>query len=386
MSKTVSKCTAISGTRAVPPCVAICSVGELFGGVERHILSLLDGLRTAGVQVVLLLFQDGELAYQARRQGFQPVILRSNTLFFPRTCHQLALLLKEAGIWVVHTHGYKATVYCAFARYWHPFALVKTEHGLPEPMAKRPLQFVRDRLYHFLDLAATRMTARVVCYVTEELRAQRATGIRAGLRTVVIPNGVVNMEGRQFTRPAELRAEWFNIAIVGRLDAVKGHDLAITALAMPEVAMKTHLHIVGTGPTESALRALAQKLGLVDRVHFWGFRRNVYDYLAHCDVLMIPSLHEGLPYTLLEAMALGTPIIASRVGGLAEVLRDGTTAVLIPPRSPAFIAPAITELQSRPDYRRKLGENAQELQRGVYSITEMSARYLAIYTSVSEIA
>ena len=131
---------------------------------------------------------------------------------------------------------------------------------------------------------------------------------------------------------------------------------------------------------------MAQTLGLADRVHFLGFRRNVYDYVAHCDVLLIPSLYEGLPYTLLEAMALGAPIVASRVGGLAEVLQDGITALLTPPGDPAAIAHAIAELHRRPEYRRQLGENAQRLQRTVYSIGEMSARYQALYQSVSAVA
>lgn len=369
----------------LPVQVAICSVGELFGGVERHVLGLLGGLQVHGIEALLILFHDGELAAQARDQGIEPIILSNRNHSLWSTSQALAGILRRRQIRVVHVHGYKATVFCALARSSYSFAMVKTEHGLPEPMAARPLQRFRDRLYHFFDSVATRMAAGVVCYVTEDLRAHRTPG-HAGLRTTVIPNGVASMDRPQFARPAELRKDCFNLAIVGRLDTVKGHHVAIRALSAQEAPPDAHLQFIGVGPSEPGLRTLAQTLGLADRVHFLGFRRNVYDYVAHCDVLLIPSLYEGLPYTLLEAMALGAPIVASRVGGLAEVLQDGITALLTPPGDPAAIAHAIAELHRRPEYRRQLGENAQRLQRTVYSIGEMSARYQALYQSVSAVA
>ena len=114
-------------------------------------------------------------------------------------------------------------------------------------------------------------------------------------------------------------------------------------------------------------------------MHFLGFRRHIYDYLAHSDALLMPSLHEGLPYTLLEAMALGIPIIASRVGGLEEVLGDGATALLVPTGDCPALARAITRLHADPDLRRRLSENARRLQQAQYSLERMTERYLAVY-------
>jgi glycosyltransferase involved in cell wall biosynthesis len=365
--------------------VAICSVGELFGGVERHILGLLGGLQLHGIETLLVLFHDGELAAQARAQGFEPIILPNRNRSIWAISQILASILRQRQIRIVHVHGYKATVFCALARFWYRFAMVKTEHGLPEPMTGRPLRALRDRLYHFLETTATCMTAATICYVTEELRVHHARA-HAGLQSTVIPNGIVNMDRAQFKRPPELRENWFNLAIVGRLDTVKGHYVAIEALATPSVPPDAHLQIIGVGPMESRLRELVEVRGVADRVHFLGFRRNIYDYLAHCDVLLMPSLHEGLPYTLLEAMALGTPIIASRVGGLAEILRDGITGQLTPPGDPISITRAIVEFQRDSEYRRRLGKNAQHLQRVMYSAGTMASCYEAIYRRVSSSA
>jgi L-malate glycosyltransferase len=374
-------------TQRIPPLVkglAICSVGELFGGVERHILGLLTGLQSHGIEALLILFNDGELAAQARAQGVEPIILPSRNRSAWGTSKNLADILRQRQIQIVHVHGYKATVICALAHLRYQFATVKTEHGLAEPMRGRPLHALRDKFYHFLDTLATRTTVATVCYVTEELRLHH-TRSHAGLRVAVIPNGVAYMDKAQFDRPSELCKEWFNLAIVGRLDTVKGHHVAIEAISSANMPTDVHLQILGVGPTETELRKLANVLGVADRVHFLGFRRNVFEYLAHCDVLLMPSLHEGLPYTLMEAMALNTPVIASSVGGLAEVLQEGNTGLLTTQGDPAPLARAIMELRLDPDYRKRLSENAHRLQRDKYSIDAMSSRYEAIYQQVSSL-
>jgi glycosyltransferase involved in cell wall biosynthesis len=358
--------------------VAICTVGELFGGVERHILGIIKALRERRITVVLVLFHDGELALQARAQGVEPVILPNDNLSVLTTSRRLARLLEGSQVPYVHVHGYKATVFCALARYWYPFAMIKTAHGLPEPLSGRRMIAVFDRLYHLLDGAATRMAGTAVCYVTEELRGHYHR-IHSGLRAVTIPNGVANLDRRHFPRPAELKQEWFNLTIIGRVDEVKGLNVAIQAMAVAEMPPDVHLHILGTGPCEAALRVLAETCSVADRVHFLGFRRNIYDYIAHCQALVMPSLHEGLPYTLLEAMALGTPIVASRVGGLAEALDDGVTSLLIEPGDSTALAHAITRLHRNSDLRERLGENAKRLQQTRYSQETMTEHYLALY-------
>jgi glycosyltransferase involved in cell wall biosynthesis len=110
-----------------------------------------------------------------------------------------------------------------------------------------------------------------------------------------------------------------------------------------------------------------------------GFRRNAYDYIAHCKVLLMPSLHEGLPYTLLEAMALGIPAVASRVGGLAEVIQDDATGILVPPRDVPALSAAIRRLHRDDALRVRLGEAARQLQRAQYSLEAMTGRYIQIY-------
>jgi glycosyltransferase involved in cell wall biosynthesis len=358
--------------------IAICSVGELFGGVERHILGILSGLQLRGLKTLLFLFHDKELATQAREQGIETIILPGCNWCLLSTSRRIARIFAKRQIEIVHVHGYKATIFCALARRWHSFKMVKTEHGLPEPMSGRPMAMLRDRLYHILDNIATRMANATVCYVTEELSAYYSRS-HSGLQSMTIHNGVTNLDQYQIPYPTEFFESHFNLAIIGRLDTVKGHHLAIKAIASENLPLDIHLYIIGAGPCESELRVLANTQGVSNRVHFLGFRRNVYDYMTHCHVLLMPSLHEGLPYTLLEAMALGTPIVASRVGGLAEILKDGITALLIPPGDIIALAQAIVRLHDVPGLRQQLSENARKLQQTHYSLDMMVARYIEAY-------
>jgi glycosyltransferase involved in cell wall biosynthesis len=361
--------------------IALCTVGELFGGVERHVLGLISELQALEFRPTLLVFHDSELATQARQQGIEPIILLNRNRSLLQTSRRIASLLKQRRIGVVHVHGYKAMVFCSVARQWHRFAMVRTEHGLPELMTDSTISALRARLYHLLDEAATRITGTTVCYVTEELKDYHCHR-RASLPTIVIPNGVSPIDRRRLQRPAEFPENAFNLVAVGRLDKVKGFHIAITAAAVNSLPPNLHLHIVGAGPCESELRALAQDLGVSERVHFLGFRRNVYDFIAHCDALLMPSLHEGLPYTLLEGMALGTPIIASRVGGLAEVLQDEITALLVPPSDVGSLAHAILRLHDSPALRLDLGAQAQRVQQARYSLKAMTESYLGIYRAL----
>lgn len=358
--------------------LAICTVGELFGGVERHVLGMLAGLRRTGNVAQLILFHDGELAAQARAQGDIPIVLPGSNRSVLATSRRLARLLMEQGTSLVHVHGYKAAVYCALARVWHRFAIVKTEHGMPELIAGGMLDTLRDRAYHRLDAVAMQSTNAAICYVTRDLQNFRRR-THAGLRTAVVANGVERMEVEDFPRPPEFANHRFNAAIVGRLEPVKGHQFAIEALAADGRLRGVDLHIVGAGPTETALRALSEERKVADQVHFLGFRRNVYDYIAHCDALLMPSIHEGLPYTLLEAMALGRPIIASRVGGLAEVLDNGRTALLVPPGDVPALASALLRVCNERMLQRSLGETARSVQLEHYSLETMTQSYLSIY-------
>jgi L-malate glycosyltransferase len=360
--------------------VAICTVGEWFGGVERHVLGMLTILQARGINTLLILFHNTELAAQARDLGVELAILPRRNRSLLATAKHLANILERRDIRIVHVHGYKAMVFCAIARLWHRFELIKTEHGLPEKTAGNPLQALRSHLYYLFDATATRFSNATVCCVTNDLIAQYRCASKRPIR--MIPNGISSMDRHALPRPPEFRPGCFNLATVGRLEPVKSVHVAIDALCTHGMPQDVHLYVVGTGPCEADLRKRAETSGVAGRVHFLGFRRDACSFIAHCDVLVMPSLHEGLPYTLLEAMAFATPVVASRVGGLAEVIEDQVTGLLVAPNDVAVLASAIRRLIAEPALRVRLGEQSQRLQRANYTLEAMADSYLQIYREV----
>ena len=361
--------------------VALLSPGELFGGVETQVHGLCVRLRETGVDVLPILFHDRELAARLRDAGLEPVILHARHRYDPSNARRLAGLVGGHGSRILHVHGYRAAVTAAVAGPRLGAAVVKTEHGLPEP-GQRLIGRVKSRLNHALDTWATRRLRAHVCYVTADIM-HRCGGAHAGLDRRVIHNGIAPLSREERPRPTGLEPGLFHAGIIGRITEVKGIPFALQALTSGALPGRVHLHIIGSGPQQERLRREAEDLDLGDRVRFHGFQRNVLDWLAHLDVLLMPSLHEGLPYTLLEAMSLGVPVVASRVGGLAEVLRHEETGLLVDVGDGDGLAQALARLASDPVLARRLGTAAAREQRELYTLEHMVENYLGVYSAVA---
>ena len=359
--------------------ISVLSPGELFGGVETQVLGLCASLSERNIRVLPVLFHDRELAARLRGAGLTPVILPAVHRYDPGAARRLADLVEARGGGVLHVHGYRAAVTAAAAGTRLRAAVVKTEHGLPEPRGPL-LGRAKSRLNRTLDDWATRRLRAHVCYVTSDIM-QRLGRAHAGLDRRVIPNGIAPLAREGRPRPPGLEPDFFHIGIVGRVSEVKGIPFALQALASCRAPDRMRLVIIGSGPELAHLRKEAQDLGLGDQVRFHGFRRDVLDWLAQLDVLLMPSLHEGLPYVLLEAMSLGVPIVASRIGGLAEVLRDDETGLLVDVGDVGGLARALTRLAGDRDLARRLGAAAALEQRERYTLTRMVDDYLAVYAA-----
>lgn len=365
----------VSRSGAAPPRVAMIAPGEIFGGAERQILTLARTLRLTGSAIKLLVFHDGELARRARSTGIATQVLGARGVLDVESLRLLRRALGEFAADVVHLHGYRAAVYCALLGRRN-FAVVKTEHGAPEVPSDRVVERLKLDVYRRLDTWATRRLHAHVVYVTEDLRRLAASQFAL---SSVIHNGIESLEARQTKTPPEYQAGYVNIVIVGRLERIKGIDYALRALNAPRMPPTARLHIVGAGPMLSGLQRLAHELGVQDRVGFLGFRDDVYDYIAHADALLMPSLHEGLPYTILEAMALRTPILAARVGGLAEVLVSEQTALLFEPANEGAIADTVARLCADPGLAGSLTTRALDDSRRRFSAEAMADSYLDLF-------
>jgi glycosyltransferase involved in cell wall biosynthesis len=167
---------------------------------------------------------------------------------------------------------------------------------------------------------------------------------------------------------------------VGNLYAVKGHSHLIDALALlADGHANVHLAIAGRGNLADSLQVRARELGLADRVHLLGLRSDIASLLAAADLFVLPSLAEGLPLALLEAMFAGRPIVASDVGEVRIVLNGGEAGLLVQPGNAAELARALNHLLTDPNEGARLGQRAALRAASEYAASRMVEQYAHLY-------
>jgi glycosyltransferase involved in cell wall biosynthesis len=361
--------------------LAICAAGEIWGGVERFVITIAKGLANAGVDPLVVVFHNGPLAERLRDEGITVAVVDRYAKYDPRTIRQLRALFREHRINLLHVHGYKASVLGGLAARRLGIKVVKTEHGQLEPFPGWKALWAHARL------AANTLVERVASrwLIDAQVFVSRDIEQRLRYRTAQIPlrliyNGIEPPAVRRHAASPRPAAEGpFHIGIVGRIDKVKGHDVLLSALARLRHLKALRLHVFGSGPMENECKRLAHELALDGMVHFHGFDPAIHERIAELDLVVIPSLHEGLPYVLLEAMCLKVPVIASKVGGLREVLEQDGCGVLVAANNPVTLAVAIEQLYRNSGLRSHLAEKAHTVVRRRFLAGDMVRQYDQLY-------
>jgi glycosyltransferase involved in cell wall biosynthesis len=230
-------------------------------------------------------------------------------------------------------------------------------------------------LYRWADRIAGRATTATIC-VSQRERADglRARTCRAG-STVVIPNAVdVDAYPRALLERAVPR-----LISVGRLAPPKDWSTLLAALAALDPDAFAEVVIVGEGRERGRLEAELAARSLDRRARLLGERDDVPELLSGADVFVLASRSEGLPLSVIEAMAAGLPVVASDVGGLRELVRDGETGVLVPPGDPAALADALRPLLIDHELRRRLGRAGRERAKALFDLSAFRRAHLELY-------
>lgn len=210
-------------------------------------------------------------------------------------------------------------------------------------------------------------------------------------RICLIENGI---DLEQFTpadegRKREIRKSFgytdeLLIGLIARFSGVKGQDILIQAmLAVVKQFPGAHLLLIGHGREENNLKQWVQRLSLKDHVHFHPVIAKTADMLAMLDIVACPSRNEGLGLSIMEAQAVGLPVVATRVGGIPSLIRNGETGLLVEPENPASLAAALIRLCGDPDLRMRLGHYARQWAAANYSSERMTEKTLECYKKLS---
>lgn len=288
---------------------------------------------------------------------------------------RMAAQFRADNIQVVHTHHLCQLIYAGIAARLAGARVVHTEHEFYSLARRRTRQLLR-----VMSAIADTVTA-VAEPVMEFLRDQVRIPPEK-LRT--IPNGV-EVARFQSARPIPRAAlGWHDddvvIGCVARLEPEKGHDVLLDAFRrLYDRNRHARLLFVGDGGERERLAATADALGLNGAARFLGVRHDVPELLATCDVVTLASTCEGLPLVLLEAMAACKPVVATQVGAVPEVVREGQTGLLVPPGDAAALAESLESLVRDEGTRRRLGTQAYQLVQSDYSFDRTLEQYEAVY-------
>ena len=331
------------------------------GGAERLVADVVRGLDRGRFHSRVFPL-DGPLDLQSEIESAGTVVdpVQAPPRRQPLACVRgLARKLRRFGPGLVHTHLYYGNVMGRIAaRLAGGAPVVTTLHNPDYTFEARPTPLFRLR--KLLDRVTGSRNAALVAVsraVAEDYRRHMGwESIR------VVPNGV---DLQAFTPGGDDRAaaEWpaggLRLLSVGRLHPQKGHRVLLDAMAAARQAgAQLSLLVAGEGAERAALEAQAGALGLPGHVRFAG-RRDVLPLLAAADVFVFPSLYEAVGIALLEAMACARPVVASRTGGIPEVVEDGVSGILVTPGDALGLARVLATLERDPERRRRLGKAAR---------------------------
>lgn len=340
--------------------------GDLWAGAEMQLLMTARFLsRQPNVGLSVILFNEGRLARELRQIGVHVTVLDEARTGAFALVRQLTGIFRAQRFDVVHTHKYKEGVLGALAA-WRAGVphFVRTMHGLAEPMTG--WNRVKSSLYHALDRLTLRRAADLIIAVSRRMAEDlRESGFRPTMVTW-IHNGVDVGQVRAACPRDAVRRELgidhdvLLVGTAGRLSAIKGQEGLLRAAAR---ILDTHptarFLIVGDGPLGSHLLATASALRIDHACHFIGPRADVFDLMAALDIFVLPSLNEGIPMALLEAMTLGTPVVAAAVGGIPEVVQHRVNGLLVPAADDQALAEACLELAANPQWAQALAVQAR---------------------------
>jgi glycosyltransferase involved in cell wall biosynthesis len=347
------------------------------GGAERMLVSLVERLDAARYRSIVCLPYRGWLRTELESRGFETIVLPQRGVADVRWFSGVLQLIKEYRVALMHAHEFAMNTYGTLVSLVAGAPLIGTVHGknyYPERWRRR---------------VAYRWVARraVMVAVSEDLKGFLCRRLGICHQNIVTLYNGVDCDAYQPRTGAScaIRNELGLagrpvIGTIGNLYSVKGQQYLLDAATLVTRAVPDATFVIlGRGDLLDMLKERARALGIEKRVMFLGYREDVAALLQAIDVFVLPSLSEGLPLALLEAMAAAKPLVATEVGGIPEVVVDGETGFLVPPKNPEALAEKILLLLTDAELARRLGRHARLRVEERFSIASMVRAYEALY-------
>ncbi len=366
--------------------ITICQVLHSLqvGGAEVLAARLARQLGCGYRLVFACLDELGSLGQELRSDGFAVQVLNRRAGLDWRCAWRLARFLRQERADLVHAHQYAPFFYALAARrlYRRP-PLLFTEHGRQHPDYPRRKRIVANRL--LLEardrVVGVGQAVRRALINNEGIPDHRVEVIYNGVNLAPFSNG--RPDRLAVRREIGVGADDLVLLQVARLNYLKDHATALRTLGRLRRERPTaRLVLIGEGEERRAIEALIQKLDLSANVRMLGLRSDVDRLLAAADVFLLTSISEGIPLTLIEAMAAGVPVVSTNVGGVPEVVEDSQTGLLAPAGDDAALAGHVLRLMSSPEGRGEIIRRARQRAQQVFSEEQMHQAYRKLYQEI----
>jgi glycosyltransferase involved in cell wall biosynthesis len=372
------------------------------GNLERLIVGTAAELRPRGFEVDILLLYNRNRAHpldqdesqlpeihpliaDAKREGVTAWQEIDPSPLSPQLLLAILRQMRRRKYDLLHSHDVKTDVLGLLAGRLAGVPVVATAHGYPST-------FRRSGVYRRLDLLALRLCRHIIC-VSEGFQQELLAAGLEPRRLSVIRNGIAVADmvqkasaGRQTLRhDLGLEPDDVIVMAMGRLSPEKGHIYLLQAARLlVQQGVKVRVVIVGEGPLKEELAGEAKRLGIEKHVFLLGFRADIPALIAQCDLSVLPSLSEPLGNVILEAMALGKPVIGTTAGGIAEMIVNAETGLLVPPADAEALEAAVRQLLDNPQQARSLGERGRERVLSEFTVERMADRLAAVFTAAAQ--
>lgn len=352
--------------------ICVVAHSHILGGMERHVLTLLTAMSAAGHTMCFAGPRDSWLGEQCMAQGIETFDLAMHGMYDVGSAVRLARFAKRWNADLLHGHSQRGTHYAVWAGSWSGRPAIATAHSTTA-------------------YSRFKRATRIIC-VSDAVRDFLLGLNFAPEKLLRIHSGVPDITTTAPSRSAAramlgLKESQLVLGMVARFVKDKGHEVAIDAL--PHIKHPDTVILLAGDDNNACANELRRHIasrGLTDQVRFLGQRADVDTIYAACDQMLAPSYREALSLSLIEAAAMSLPLIASRVGGIPEVVEDGLNGLLIPPGDSRALADAINSLQENPERRSQMAIAARERFLKLFSLEQMCKSVDAAYREVLEIA
>lgn len=351
------------------------------GGPEKQILNHVASIDTSSFEVQIGSFSEGRpsnpLLEEAKKRNLPVFQIESKSSFDPRQVFQLRKHLRSHRVQLLCTHGYKSN----FIGFW-----ATRTYRIPQ------IAFLRGwtkedwkvRIYDRLDRFWIRFADLIVC--VSEAKKKELLALRVPTQKIEVVYNAFGLKNLPSQRDHNIRQK-LNIpesskiiASFGRLSPEKGHKFLILAAAsLVQKKVNVSVLIFGEGKEKRNLQRLIDSLKMGHRVYLAGFVTNPLDYMNQVDLVVNPSLTEGLPNVLLEALALKKPVVATAVGGTPEIIEDNQTGLLVPARDPLALADRISYALENTGPTRSMAEQGFSLLQSKFSLEAQTEQLQILY-------